>query len=63
MTTLNIYLSTTGGGKRDIMKAFGEGAELDGVKVKYIDTHTYEKSDYAEDWYEEYNNMKKVNIE
>ena len=47
MTTLNIYLSTTGGGKRDIMRAFGEGAELDGVKIKYIDTHTYEKSDYA----------------
>jgi hypothetical protein len=47
MTTLNIYLSTTGGGKRDIMRAFGQGAELNGVKVKYIDTHTYEKSDYA----------------
>jgi len=47
MTTLNIYLSTTGGGKRDIMRAFGQGAELDGVKVKYIETHTYEKSDYA----------------
>ena len=47
MKTLNIYLATTGGSKRDIMRAFGEGAELDGVKVKYIDTHTYEKSDYA----------------
>ena len=47
MTTLNVYLSTTGGSKRDIMRAFGEGAQLDGVKVKYIDTHTYEKSDYA----------------
>ena len=47
MTTLNVYLSTTGGSKRDIMRAFGEGAQLDGVKVKYIDTHTFEKSDYA----------------
>ena len=47
MTTLNVYLSTTGGGKRDIMRAFGEGAELDNVKVKYITEHTFEDSDYA----------------
>lgn len=47
MRTLNVYLSTTGGGKRDIMRAFGEGAELDNVKVKYITEHTFEDSDYA----------------
>ena len=47
MRTLNVYLSTTGGGKRDIMRAFGEGAELDNVKVKYITEHIFEDSDYA----------------
>ena len=47
MTTLNIYLATTGGSKRNIMKAFGEGAEKHGVKVKYITEHKYENSDYA----------------
>ena len=47
MTTLNIYLSTTGGGKRDIMRAFGEGAEKNGVDVTYRTDHYYKRSDYA----------------
>ena len=47
MISLNIYLATTGGSKRDIMKAFGEGARLDGVDVCYVDGHDYRKSDFA----------------
>jgi len=47
MKTLNIYLSTTGGSKRDIMRAFGEGAIRHGIDVKYIEQHEYVKSDYA----------------
>ena len=47
MISLNIYLSTTGGGKRDIMKAFGEGANRHGVEVCYVDQHHYRKSDFA----------------
>ena len=47
MISLNIYLSTTGGGKRDIMRAFGEGAVKHGVEVCYVDQHLYRKSDFA----------------
>jgi len=47
MISLNVYLATTGGSKRDIMKAFGEGARLDGVDVCYVDGHDYRKSDFA----------------
>ena len=47
MISLNVYLSTTGGGKRDIMKAFGEGAIKHGVEVSYVEQHNYIKSDYA----------------
>ena len=47
MISLNVYLSTTGGGKRDIMRAFGEGARLDGVEVNYVELHQYYKSDFA----------------
>ena len=47
MISLNIYLATTGGSKRDIMRAFGDGAKLDGVEVCYVDGHDYRKSDYA----------------
>ena len=36
MKTLNVYLGTTSGGKRDLMKAFGQGAEKHGIKVDYI---------------------------
>ena len=41
MISLNVYLSTTGGGKRDIMKAFGQGASKHGVEVSYVDQHNY----------------------
>ena len=47
MKTLNIYLGTTSGGKRDLMKAFGQGTEKHGVKVDYITEQTYKPSDYA----------------
>jgi len=47
MISLNIYLATTGGGKRDIMRAFGEGAIKHGIDVCYVDSHDYRKSDYA----------------
>ena len=47
MISLNIYLSTTGGSKRDIMKAFGQGASKHGVEVSYVDQHQYIKSDFA----------------
>jgi len=47
MISLNIYLATTGGSKRDIMRAFGDGARKDGVEVCYVDGHDYRKSDYA----------------
>jgi len=47
MISLNVYLSTTGGGKRDIMRAFGEGAVKHGVEVCYVDQHHYRKSDFA----------------
>tara|TARA_Y100001937_G_scaffold55525_1_gene76497 strand:+ start:521 stop:1432 length:912 start_codon:yes stop_codon:yes gene_type:complete len=47
MISLNVYLSTTGGGKRDIMRAFGDGARLDGVEVCYVEEHQYRKSDFA----------------
>jgi hypothetical protein len=39
--TLRVWLSTTSGGKRDLMKAFGEGAEKNGIKVIYeTENHT-----------------------
>jgi len=47
MISLNIYLATTGGSKRDIMRAFGEGAVKHGVEVCYVDQHHYRKSDFA----------------
>jgi hypothetical protein len=47
MKTLNVYLGTTSGGKRDLMKAFGQGAEKHGIKVDYITEQTYKPSDYA----------------
>ena len=47
MISLNVYLSTTGGSKRDIMKAFGQGASKHGVEVCYVDQHNYIKSDFA----------------
>jgi len=47
MISLNVYLSTTGGSKRDIMKAFGQGASKHGVEVSYVDQHQYIKSDFA----------------
>ena len=47
MISLNIYLATTGGSKRDIMRAFGEGAKKHGVEVCYVDGHDYRKSDFA----------------
>ena len=45
MISLNVYLSTTGGGKRDIMRAFGDGARRHGVEVCYVEQHNYRKSD------------------
>ena len=47
MKTLNVYLGTTSGGKRDLMKAFGQGAEKHGIKVDYIIEQTFKPSDYA----------------
>ena len=47
MISLNVYTSTTGGSKRDIMKAFGQGASKHGVKVSYVEQHNYIKSDFA----------------
>ena len=47
MISLNVYLSTTGGGKRDIMRAFGDGARKHGVEVSYVENHNYIKSDFA----------------
>ena len=47
MTSLNLYTSTTGGGKRDIMRAFGDGAKLHDVEVNDIDRHQYVKSNFA----------------
>ena len=47
MISLNVYLSTTGGSKRDIMKAFGQGVSKHGVEVSYVDQHNYIKSDFA----------------
>ena len=47
MKTLNVYLGTTSGGKRDLMTAFGQGAEKHGIKVDYIIEQTYKPSDYA----------------
>ena len=41
MISLNVYTSTTGGSKRDIMKAFGQGASKHGVEVCYVDQHNY----------------------
>ena len=46
MISLNVYLSTTGGSKRDIMKAFGQGASKHGVEVCYVEQHNYIKSDF-----------------
>ena len=43
MISLNVYLSTTGGGKRDIMRAFGEGARKFGVEVNFVELHQYYK--------------------
>ena len=31
--------STTGGSKRDIMKAFGQGVSKHGVEVSYVEQH------------------------
>ena len=47
MISLNVYTSTTGGSKRDIMKAFGQGASKHGVEVCYVEQHNYIKSDFA----------------
>ena len=47
MISLNVYLSTTGGSKRDIMRAFGEGARKFGVEVNFVELHQYNKSDFA----------------
>ena len=47
MKSLNVYLGTTSGDKKDLMKAFGQGAEKHGVKVDYINEQTYKPSDYA----------------
>ena len=47
MISLNVYLSTTGGGKRDIMRAFGDGARKHGAEVSYVENHNYIKSDFA----------------
>ena len=44
MISLNVYLSTTGGGKRDIMRAFGDGARKHGVEVSYVENHNYIKT-------------------
>ena len=44
MISLNVYLATTGGSKRDIMRAFGEGAIKHGVEVSYVEQHQYIKS-------------------
>ena len=50
MISLNVYTSTTGGSKRDIMKAFGQGVSKHGVEVSYVEQHNYIKSDFIHIW-------------
>ena len=58
-----IYVEETGDilGSTDIFEDFN-GNHAKKEKLLTYFKH-YKNCDYAEDWYEEYNNMKKVDIE